>query len=52
MKKTGKYRVLMKYNGVGIYLGMYDTPKEAALIRDEYVRKNFDGFPRLNFPIT
>jgi hypothetical protein len=46
---TTKYFAQIKVNKKTLFLGMFDNPKEAAIIRDNAAKKYFGEFANLNF---
>ena len=49
-KSGDRFRAQIYINNKGIYLGLYDTPKEAAVAYDRAVIKYNLSKDRLNFP--
>lgn len=45
-----KWKARIKKDGKGVYIGLYDTPEEAARAYDLAARRLFGRFARLNFP--
>ena len=46
----GRYESRLKVDYTNLYLGRFDTPEEAARVRDEAARKYHGEFAYLNFP--
>lgn len=49
-KKSGKWRVQIKYAGTNYYLGLYKTVKEAADVRrevEEFIQENFNDTEKI-----
>jgi hypothetical protein len=49
-KRNNKWRAYIAYNGKRIYLGRFETEKEAAMAYDQAAGKYHKEFARLNFP--
>jgi len=49
-KNSGKWVAENRNNGVYKYLGLFDSPEEAARARDDFIIKNGFKHHRLNFP--
>ena len=47
-EKTGRYRASIEFNLKRYYLGIYDTPEEAAMVYNEAAKKYHREFARLN----
>ena len=49
-KSARPYRAAVSFEGKKYNLGRFETPEEAAWIRDQFVRRHFGEFAELNFP--
>ncbi|MBN1359222.1 MAG: HNH endonuclease [Sedimentisphaerales bacterium] len=49
-KRTGRCYSQIRYKGKNLYLGVYDTPVEAARAYDHKALELYGEFARLNFP--
>lgn len=50
LRESGKWRAQLRTNGRTIYVGLFDTPEEAAAAYDRRAVELFGEFARLNFP--
>lgn len=48
-KERGKYQAYARVNGIRRMLGRFEDPKQAARIRDAFVKEHHGEFARLNF---
>jgi hypothetical protein len=51
-KKQGAFNASIQAKGKKLYLGSFDNPLEAALVRDEKAIELHGEFAKLNFPLT
>lgn len=49
-KLSGKWQARVRKDNMRHYLGLYDSPRKAALVRDEAAAELHGEFARLNFP--
>jgi hypothetical protein len=49
-RKSGRWQAQLKGQGVYHYLGIFDSPADAARAYDNAARLHFGEFARLNFP--
>ena len=49
-KAAGKYEAYVNMSGNKIYLGLYDTAQEAAVVRDTAASHYYGEYANLNFP--
>jgi hypothetical protein len=47
-----KWRVLININGRRRNLGYFDSPVQAAIMRDVFARLYYGEFAQLNFPLA
>lgn len=47
---TGRWRATIRIDGKQAFLGVFDTPEEAAIAYDEAAKNHYGEFAHLNFP--
>jgi len=48
LHRKGKWKAKIQFNKKGIYLGLYDTPEEAAIAYNKAAKEYFGEFAKLN----
>jgi hypothetical protein len=48
-KSTNNWQAQIRLGGKEVYLGLYATEQEAALVYDEYAKQHFGPFAHTNF---